>query len=271
MAVTEETTTPQFAHAVRGYDRFQVDEYIGRLNEWAAGAQARAEHAERRAATSEEEVRALHHRLNQLEAERPATPEAAVSAAAERVSGAVAAGLREIEQIRARAAQEADRLVADARQQAVELVESARQSMAAIGEAGAKERQEATVHARSMIDQATSKAADVRRQADDAAQQLLRDAKARAEEMIAAAEADAADRRRQSDDETRRQQEAINRLVAERQQIKQDLGRLRGAIHTLIAEPLDGHDAEGASGDQTAVIDLRAGAGQPQAAAPGRK
>src|SRR5947207_2215643 len=41
---------PDFAVAMRGYDRLQVDEYIARLNRWLEEAQTRTAEAERKLA-----------------------------------------------------------------------------------------------------------------------------------------------------------------------------------------------------------------------------
>ena len=42
-----ETELPQFATVMRGYDRGQVDDYVARLNDFLADAEARAQRAER--------------------------------------------------------------------------------------------------------------------------------------------------------------------------------------------------------------------------------
>ena len=49
MTTVEESTTPEFAHAVRGYDRFQVDEYIARLQLLVENAEERVRSAEAQA------------------------------------------------------------------------------------------------------------------------------------------------------------------------------------------------------------------------------
>ena len=50
---------PRFANSIFGYDRYQVEEYLARLQEWATDSHWRAEEAERRAAELEEQLEAL--------------------------------------------------------------------------------------------------------------------------------------------------------------------------------------------------------------------
>ena len=56
MESNEETETPQFATTVRGYDRLQVDDYVGHLNRWIEQADSRAEQSETIAAEAALEV-----------------------------------------------------------------------------------------------------------------------------------------------------------------------------------------------------------------------
>jgi hypothetical protein len=54
---------PRFASSLVGYDRYQVDDYVHRLLDWAADADERAAEAELRAAARDEELRDLRSRV----------------------------------------------------------------------------------------------------------------------------------------------------------------------------------------------------------------
>lgn len=223
-AVEQESSVPLFAHAVRGYDRYQVDDYIHRLNEWATGAQARAVEAERQAAVQAELVASLQETVAALERSRPEPPDEELRQTSERTSEIIAAAVREADEIRRRAGEDAERRLDDASRQAVEVVESARRAVAVLNEEASDERRRA--HLR--ID-------DLMRAAEQDAADLRAEAARQAEAAIAAGRAEAARRMAEADEEVRRAQDAVERIRAERAEIVAELGRLRGAIHTLIA------------------------------------
>src|SRR5437773_5277693 len=63
MSALQDQALPEFAVAMRGYDRLQVDEYIEGLNRWLEEAQTRMGEAEARAASLETEVMNLRQRV----------------------------------------------------------------------------------------------------------------------------------------------------------------------------------------------------------------
>ena len=221
--VQEESSAPQFAHAVRGYDRIQVDEYVQRLNEWATAAQARAVEAERQAASRSEEIRRLKEQMAELESDRPAAPESAVREATDRAAEAVARALREADQVRRQAAADAERRLDEAGERAVAVVEAARQAMADFSDQASRERQEARGRVDAIIEQANREADQIRARAEAEGERLLAEAREAARQV-----------REGSAEESRRAAEAMERLKAERAQIIEDLDRLRSSIHTLI-------------------------------------
>src|SRR2546423_11342053 len=79
---TTATTAPEFALAMRGYDRLQVDEFIARSDRWMEEARARTEQAEHEVAVAHEEIANLRRRLADVESAGPADPEAAQVAGA---------------------------------------------------------------------------------------------------------------------------------------------------------------------------------------------
>jgi hypothetical protein len=76
METTEESSTPRFATAVRGYDRMQVDDYVERLHQWVDQADNRAQQCEEASARAAEEAEQLRRRLAAADADAlTATPE----------------------------------------------------------------------------------------------------------------------------------------------------------------------------------------------------
>ena len=61
---------PDFAMALRGYDRFQVDDYLERQQRWAADVELRLSDAVHRAEASEAAAATLRARLAELEAKQ---------------------------------------------------------------------------------------------------------------------------------------------------------------------------------------------------------
>ena len=69
MESTEESSTPRFATAVRGYDRMQVDDYVERLHQWVDQADHRAQQCEAASARATEEAEQLRRRLSSADAD----------------------------------------------------------------------------------------------------------------------------------------------------------------------------------------------------------
>src|SRR3954466_6375429 len=59
---------PEFATAMRGYDRAQVDEYIARIDRWSQEAKTRAAAAEDRVRQLQTEIHELRGQVAELEA-----------------------------------------------------------------------------------------------------------------------------------------------------------------------------------------------------------
>lgn len=122
MADDNETSgTPRFAHALLGYDRYQVEEYLGRLHEWALEAQDRAADLERQLELRDEEIRALkvlvHGGPGAGAGHEPADQAGAI----------IVNSLDELVKLRRAAAEEAERAIESARAQALEVVRNARE------------------------------------------------------------------------------------------------------------------------------------------------
>lgn len=280
--LSEQSAVPEFAHAVRGYDRYQVDDYIERLNEWAGGAQARAVEAEKRCQEQAQEIRMLRERLDELEGQSPAAPDRAIKVAADRCADAVAMAIQQADEIRRRAAQDAEHRLGEASRQAAAIVEAARQSVSGLSEDAARERREARQRVEAMLEEASRKADELTRRAAGETERAAAEARGEATRIVSEAEAAAAEIRARTEDERRKAGEAVQRLQKERAEIMAELNRLRGAIQTLISgartATAPAPDAGGA--EPTAVLEAttadsappdheRAGCGPDGRAEPG--
>lgn len=105
---------PEFALAMRGYDRDQVDEYVARLDAWLTEWRQRAAAAEATSESARAKAAELRRRVAQLE-ERSftSTPES-IEALGERVGNILKAAFAAAEEMRAEAAQETAALRAEA-------------------------------------------------------------------------------------------------------------------------------------------------------------
>jgi vacuolar-type H+-ATPase subunit H len=234
-AVNDEAVVPEFAHAVRGYDRYQVDDYIERLNEWASGAHTRAVDAERLAGEQADQLRVLRQKLADAEEGRPVAPDQTLKAAAERSAETVAAAIHQADEIRRRATADAEHRLDEAGRQAVAVVESVRQSVAGLSEEAGRERQEARLRVQTWLDDAANQAEQLRQQVVEEAERTRAEARSEAARLVADAEREASEIHERTDAQRRLAEEALQRLQAERSDIVTELGRLRGAIQALLS------------------------------------
>ena len=116
---TESGELPRFAHSFLGYDRYQVEEYVGRLHEWADDLEVRLEEAERQIELREEEVRAVRARQKIVEdyEEHPT----------DTVGAVLVTALDELNQLRDNARAESGRLLESAKDEALAVVRAARE------------------------------------------------------------------------------------------------------------------------------------------------
>lgn len=116
---TESGELPRFAHSFLGYDRYQVEEYVGRLHEWADDLEVRLEEAERQIEVREEEVRAVRAR-QKIVADYEDHP-------TDTVGAVLVSALDELNQLRENAAAESSRLLEAAKDEALAVVRAARE------------------------------------------------------------------------------------------------------------------------------------------------
>ncbi|HVX22553.1 MAG TPA: hypothetical protein VHB02_14495 [Acidimicrobiales bacterium] len=135
---------PEFAVAVRGYDRAQVDDYLAHLHQWLADSEARATAAEEAAGAANRELAVLRRRVQQLEERSEAPVPRSMAAFGERIGTLLEAAVEAADRLRAEADSEAkaargafaaerEAVLARARAEAEQLLEHARGQQQAIG------------------------------------------------------------------------------------------------------------------------------------------
>ena len=158
-----DTTTaaaPEFALAMRGYDRLQVDEFIARSDRWMEEARARTERAEGELAAALQEIGELRGRLADVEAGGPPDPGAAQNAGAE-IEQMLHAALEECDGIRRRAQQEAESSISMARETAVDIVSRARTTVEQLQDAAKADRRDALEAKETALGAAREEAAEI--------------------------------------------------------------------------------------------------------------
>ena len=221
-AVQDEADVPEFTHVLRGYDRYQVDDYIQRLNEWAVEAQSRAVQSERISQTYAREVTAMRQRVNELETGPNGEADDTLRDAANRIASSLNTAVEESAQIRRRAEAQAERRVADANEAATETVAAVQKAISGLRQEVILARRETRREAETVLEEARAEAEHVRRSATERAEAVIGEAEGEAARILTDVE------------------ESVARLRIERTQIVEELNGLRGAIQTLIsAQPAE--------------------------------
>lgn len=139
----ERGTRPDFAVSVRGYDRAQVDAYVGRVFAWLADAENRVASAERAREAMAREVDDLRAALSALQERAGLPAPQSMNAFSERMGQVMQSAVqaaeelrvqveREAEQRRAALAQEAEETLSRARAEAELVVADARTAKRAV-------------------------------------------------------------------------------------------------------------------------------------------
>src|SRR5438046_842230 len=118
-APADHVELPEFATAMRGYDRLQVDEYIGRIDRWWQESQARMAAAEAKLRSVQAENDELRRRLAVAAKAQKADDDAAE--AGSRIRTLLERAFAECDGLRRRAAEEAEATIATARESAVDI------------------------------------------------------------------------------------------------------------------------------------------------------
>lgn len=197
MSAVNEPEGPEFALAVRGYDRAQVDDYLSRLHEWLLEAQARTTRAEEEAAHARQELESQRRQMSDVEQRGFGSTPESIQALGDRVGRILQAAFDAAEDMKTSARAESDQLLAEAQGRARELVEEAERRSAELGKAAearlakaekrlAAAEQEAAGRITSLLDDAHNEADRIRQEAQgelmaaEAALDDLRDRRARA-------------------------------------------------------------------------------------------
>jgi hypothetical protein len=231
---------PDFAMALRGYDRLQVDDYLERQQRWAADVELRLADAERRAEAGETAARTLRARVAELEAkerEDAEGPPRSIQALGDRVGHILQTAWDAGEEVREEVVSSARAEAAEIERQAAErdaesgtAIERARAQASDIAAAGEQARHEAEAEAARIREEAEGtarvKAAEIVSNAEAIAERVRNDATATAERTIEAAE-------RHRDE----LEEVIAGLVQRRDAAMAELDRVRAALEQVVAAP----------------------------------
>jgi hypothetical protein len=231
---------PDFAMALRGYDRLQVDDYLERQQRWAADVELRLSDAEHRAEASEAAAATLRARLAELEAKQEEDadgPPRSIAALGDRVGRILQTAWDAGEEVRdevvssARAeALEVERRAAERDAEATAALDRARVQAGEILAAAEQSRHEAEAEAARIREEAEGtarvRAAELVTEAEATAERVRNDATASAERTIEAAE-------RHRDE----LQQVIAGLVQRRDAAMAELDRVRAALEQVVAAP----------------------------------
>ncbi|HEX3333382.1 MAG TPA: hypothetical protein VHS57_03525 [Acidimicrobiales bacterium] len=218
----ESTPPPKFATVVRGYDRLQVDDYVERLTQWIEQADYRAQQCETAAARSNAEVEQLRRRLASVDAgSLTATPES-MKALGDRIGTIMQESFHAAKEVHRRAEDAALAASASAQEQAA-----------------------------CIIDQATARAADLTRAAEDllvqsqealeaanaAAARTMDEARegaaAKRDELLAAAQGEARDLARRAAEEHQVRREQLLLLEEHRKRVLEEIGVLHKRLGNI--------------------------------------
>ena len=235
-AAEAQVSLPEFTLSMRGYDRLQVEEYIGRLGRWMNEAQARTTAAEQGVAQLQRANAELRRRVTELE-EDGGSPAAALEGLGQRIEEMLTEAAGDCEEIRRRGMDEANAAVEAARKTAVDIIERTRATVRQLEEAAKADRRQAGSAHETAAAEAEQAATGRVRAADQQAAGIVDDARQQAEAMLAEAEQrrvrimQAAEQHRRSVDED------IARLVAQRDHVLKQLNGLRSALEGAISVP----------------------------------
>ena len=233
---------PQFAVAMRGYDRVQVDEYVERLNEWARDWKERAREAEAGSRRAARQLDELTQRLDEMEDDDPEGGPRSIKALGERVGAilkeayAAADDLRlqaetRAEAARTEAAAEVDRL----RLEAEELRTQAAADVDRL-------RAEADEMRSNGLGVAQAEAASMRAEAREDAERICREATAEAAAILEAARSDAERITAAAQSELRSLVELRDSVIRHLADLHRQLAGALGTGMSGMGEPVDLRD-----------------------------
>lgn len=126
MLVQDNTEGPEFAIAMRGYDRAQVDDYLARLHEWLLESQARTARAEEQAAAAGRAAEELRQQIVVLEERSFSSTPDSIKALGDRVGRILTTAFEAAEDMRTTAERDSGTVLAEAEARATQIVEDAR-------------------------------------------------------------------------------------------------------------------------------------------------
>lgn len=173
-STTNPTTPPaEFALAMRGYDRVQVDEYLAAQEGWLAEAEARIEESERTSSLAVLETEQLRQRLAQIEERDMAEPPRSIEALGERVGRILDQAWEAAEKLRTDAAEAASQQEAASAERVDEAERRREEIQREAAEALEAARRQSELH----LEEARTKA-------ERTSRDILADARAEAQRLV---------------------------------------------------------------------------------------
>jgi cell division septum initiation protein DivIVA len=139
--VPDNTEGPEFAIAMRGYDRAQVDDYLARLHEWLLESQARTARAEEEAAAATGAAEDLRQQLVVLEERSFSSTPDSIKALGDRVGRILTTAFEAAEDMRTTAEHDSASLVADAKARAAQVLDDAQVEADGLLEGASRQRE----------------------------------------------------------------------------------------------------------------------------------
>jgi cell division septum initiation protein DivIVA len=243
--MTDEGALPEFAVAMRGYDRLQVDDYIVRQAAWLSEARSRMEAAERELAAARDQTVQLQEKLSALEERQLATTPRSLEELGERVTRILQTAWDAAEELRQDAQKEAAEILEGAKDRLAYLEEEAerrhRLAEEELESATAKGREQAAREAAAVVEKARQERDDILAEARAEADRITRDGQRQRQEL----------------------REEVGTLSEQREAALQDLLRLRSSLEALLSPPAATDEAT------EEVIDLRSEQSPATATGPG--
>jgi chromosome segregation ATPase len=242
----EEAALPEFAIAMRGYDRLQVDDYIVKQAVWLSEAESRV-------AAAEAELASLTAELSSLKAER-ASLRAQVASLEEQAFKTAPPSFEELGERIGRVLQEAwaaaEEMRRDAEETAAEITARAEERLARADEEAERRARRAEAEVEAVVSKA-------REEAIGEAAAVVEDAKQETTEVLARCREEA-DRLTGEAERRRRQLGAeIAVLTDQRAHAMAELGRLRSALEALFSASSQEAGSAGTPVATDEAIDLR--------------
>lgn len=222
MEAIEESPTPDFATAVRGYDRMQVDDYVEHLNQWVEQADVRAQQCEDAAARATAELDEMRRKASISDAESLTATPTSMHALGQRVGAIMQSSFRAARDLQTQAENDARAAVGAAEEQAARIVAEA-----------AARADELTRAAEDLFRQAQEVVAEARDAAVSQIEEARERGNAQADELVERARSEAQELAAQSASTEASSRERLAHLEEQRAEVLTEISTLRERLGSI--------------------------------------